>query len=327
MNVPILLAVMILIVSLLVLWVSTRYTIKGVAGISRSTGMSETSLGFILIAFTTSVPELAITIVSSGTGAVGIAVGNLLGSNIANIGLVVGFPFLLLAIRSHGKKANNMGIRNAEMKNLYLGLLVASVIPVVLVIWSFSFKVLGAILVVSYFVVSYRLTTVRESRERESSDAASDSTNSKVIRNAIMIGLGLTGVIASSYYIVDSAVALANIFNVSELFIGSVIIAIGTSLPELSITLAAVLKKQRGLAIGNAIGSGFTNLTLIFGILLLISPIEIMIGGFIIPIIFTIALNIFLWIFLVSRKLNATGSGFLVLLYAVFLFSTLSLGF
>lgn len=324
MNVPILLAVTILTVSLLVLWVSTRYTIKGVAGISRSTGMSQTSLGFILIAFTTSVPELAITVVSSGTGAVGLAVGNLLGSNIANIGLVVGFPFLLLAILSHGKNAN-MGIRNAEMKNLYLGLLVASVIPVVLVIWSFSFKVLGVILVVSYFVVSYRITTVRESRE--SSDAASDSTNSKVIRDAIMIGLGLTGVIASSYYIVDSAVALANIFNVSELFIGSVIIAIGTSLPELSITLAAVLKKQRGLAIGNAVGSGFTNLTLIFGILLLISPIEIMTGGFIMPIIFTIVLNIFLWIFLVSRKLNATRSGFLILLYALFLFSTFSLGF
>jgi len=325
MNVPILLAVTILTASLLVLWVSTRYTIKGVAGISRSTGMSQTSLGFILIAFTTSVPELAITVVSSGTGAVGLAVGNLLGSNIANIGLVVGFPFLLLAILSHGKKANNMGIRNAEMKNLYLGLLVASVIPVVLVIWSFSFKVLGVILVVSYFVVSYRITTVRESRE--SSDAASDSTNSKVIRDAIMIGLGLTGVIASSYYIVDSAVALANLFNVSELFIGSVIIAIGTSLPELSITLAAVLKKQSGLAIGNAVGSGFTNLTLIFGILLLISPIEIMTGGFIMPIIFTIVLNIFLWIFLLSRKLNAMESGFLVLLYALFLFSTFSLGF
>lgn len=325
MNVSILLGVTILIVGLLVLWVATSYTIRGVVRISKSTGMSETSLGFLLIAFTTSVPELAITIVSSGTGAVGLAVGNLLGSNIANIGLVVGLPFLMLAILNQGKKVNDRGIRDAEMKNLYLGLFVASMIPVVLVLWVFSIKVLGAILVVSYFVVSYRLIRVRESGD--SSDADSDLPKSKVIRDSVMIGLGLVGVIGSSYYIVDSAVGLANLFNVSELFIGSVIIAIGTSLPELSITLSAVLRKHRGLAIGNAIGSGFTNLTLIFGILLLISPTEIMAGRFIMPIIFTILLNIFLWIFLASKKLNAIGSGFLVLLYALFLVSNFTLGF
>ncbi len=325
MNASILLSITILVAGLVVLWISTRYTIKGVTQVSQSTGMSETSLGFLLIAFTTSVPELAITVVSSGTGSVGLAVGNLLGSNIANIGLVVGLPFLLQAILSQGKKANDLGIRDSEMRNLYFGLLIASVIPIVLLVWIFPIGVLGAILVVSYFLVSYRLTRVRGSKD--SSEVESNDSKPKVIRGLLVVGVGLAGVIGSSYYIVDSAVGLANRFDVSELFIGAVIVAIGTSLPELSITLSAVLKRHSGLAIGNAVGSGFTNLTLIFGILLLISPVEIMVADFIMPIVFTLLLNISIWIFLASKKLNATGSGVLVLLYAFFLLSNFNLGF
>ena len=316
-----------LIIGLAVLGVAAHYTIRSVTGVARATGVSETSIGFLLLAFATSIPELSVTVISSSGGAVDLAVGNILGSNAANIGLVIGVPFLILGLSgAKGRKVNLSSMSSREFEDIFFGLLIAAMIPLFFLAWSFSIQVLGGILVVAYLLVAYRL--LRRGRGQEfHHEGGSKGTRRTLVKDSAVLAIGLVGVIGSSNYIVDSGVAIASLTGVSGAVIGALVVAVGTSLPELAISLSAAISRRGGLALGNAVGSCFTNVTIIFGILFLIAPVSIAPLGFLPQIVFSVLLIVVLWFFLQARQLKVWQAGSLLVLYVFFVLSSLGVAF
>ena len=140
------------------------------------------------------------------------------------------------------------------------------------------------------------------------------------MRAFLLFGAGVLVVIVSSGFVVDAAVKLAKLLGVAESFIGATIIAIGTSLPELSIDLQAIRKKHYGLALGDAIGSNMVNITLVLGVASVINPIHVQIPIFVAALLFAVIANsILLYVAAVNKKLERRGGAFFLVLYAMYL--------
>jgi cation:H+ antiporter len=150
----------------------------------------------------------------------------------------------------------------------------------------------------------------------------------KLRRYVALMVIGIAGVVASAYFMVESAVLVARLANVPESLIGATIIAFGTSIPELSLTVRAFLKGQTGLGLGNIVGSGFINTTLILGISLLVPAvvsIPFSINMFIFEdlVIFSLISNLFMWYFLSAGRLTWKEAAIFLFIYALFLASAL----
>ena len=309
-----------LISGLIIMWASSKLTIGSATKVSLETGLSETNVGFLLLAFTTSVPELVITVISSSSGAVDLAMGNIIGSNVANIGIIIGAPFLILRF-TRQKTSDPITMSSIELRDIFSGLLVASAIPLFLIIWPLSFRPIGGLLLISYILISYLM--VRGSKRSTIHQGEGD--RSILIKASLTLLLGIAGVILSSALIVSSAVSMASSLGISQTIIGATIIAVGTSLPELAISISAVWSKHRELALGNAVGSCFANITIVLGTLLLISPIKIIPMDFLNQIAFTLLMNIFLFTFVFRKRLGGWESTSLIILYVLFTITTLEI--
>lgn len=312
--------------SIALLAFSSLMTIKNVTKVAKASRISETSIGFLLIAFATTIPEFSVTIASLAEDAVGLAVGNLIGSNAANIGLIVGLPFLLVHIRMPRVQEAFPSMSSSEVSAIFFGLLIASIVPLFLIVWSFAVQILGVILIALYFLNSYNLISKRDKQEASAVELLEKGFIG-LLKSMSLLFLGIAGVIVSAFFIVDSGVSLAHYLGVSEVVIGAVIVAIGTSLPELSISISAAITKHQGLALGNAVGACFTNITLLFGVLLLFGPGKVVARDFLTQIVFSLLLNLFLWYFLLSRRLGAREAFSLVSLYSLFILANLGLAF
>lgn len=308
--------VAILIASLLVLNKASDWTITNSIRVADITGIGKTMIGFILVAFSTSLPELSVSVFSTlGQESIGIAIGNVLGSNIVNICLILGICFLLVAL----KNSNNVKILphmvKEEIGSLYFGLFAASIIPLVLLYIGYASRFIGAILLVIFVFYMYQLSRVKTIREESSLGIE----RQKLDRYTFFTFIGAAGVIASSYFIVDSASYIAITLGVPRLIIGATIIAFGTSLPELATSIDATRKGHLDLALGNIVGSGFINITCILGIALVGSPLMVDMAAFSNLILFSLITNLLLWYFLSSERISWREGSILLFMYMIFL--------
>ena len=218
-----------------------------------------------------------------------------------------------------GRTKSFSAISGKEFQGMFFGLFIASIIPIILWLWSFSIQVLGGGLIITYLLISYMI--LRSGRRKEVEPSTNSQNNYiNLVRNFVVTILALIGVIGSSYFIVESGVALANLTGISGGTMGALVVAVGTSLPELAISISAVISRQGGLALGNAVGSCLTNVTLILGVLLLLSPINIILQDFVIQFIFTLVFNIFLAFFILIKRLKVMEGATLVAIYMIFIF-------
>lgn len=208
--------------------------------------------GAIAVAIGTSLPELGVTIDAGLNKHPEIIVGNIVGSNIANIGLILGTALLLTGIKITYRKLH----REAEL------MLVMSLIFVALMLLGVFNWVYGLIFLIIAGFLIYHLAGHKDSKEIELVDKRGNHFPLNII---VLIG-GLAAVLYGSKLTVDSAVSIAGSMGVSLGLIAATLIAVGTSLPELAVTITAAKKKQGGLAIGNIIGSNLFNILLIGGI-------------------------------------------------------------
>ena len=264
-----------LIASLVLLVVGANWLVDGAAAIARRYHMSEYIIGATIVGMGTSAPELVVSVISSVGGHSDIAIGNVVGSNIFNVLLILGITALLMPINY---------TRDNVRRDIPLNI-GASVLVIVLCILNkvcsgeYGLGRFSGLLLLVLFAL-YLWSSLRGGRDGQASDDASTAPTglyryTSVCIIAIIVGLG--GLIYGGNLFVDSASAIARQWGVSEAIIGLTIVAGGTSLPELVSSVIAVTKQKGQMALGNIVGSNIFNLLLILGAASTICPLTM--GG------------------------------------------------
>jgi len=310
--------------SLVVLDQASHLSITSAIKVSDITQLGKTAVGFSILAFSTSVPELSVAFIAAFTGEAAISVGNVLGSNIVNISLIVGLAAVIMAVR-HPHQVNVVPLlAKEELSSLHFGLFVSSVIPLSLLYIAGASWVVGLILIAVFIFYTFQLSRIRLPPE---TGIVSEEERKKLRRYVLFTLFGVLGVVVSAYFLVESAVSVAVSVGVPRALVGGTIIAFGTSLPELSLDLRAFLKGHSTLAFGDIIGSSFVNVTLILGIslffpALLGAPLSIDMSVFQDLVIFSLITNLFFWYFLSLGRLSWKEGAIFLFIYVLFLAST-----
>jgi cation:H+ antiporter len=312
---------LILLGSLVILDKASDITIRNSIRVARSTGLTNTTVGFLLVAFSTSLPELLIALFAAVMpDTIGVAIGNVLGSNIVNICLILGICFLWMGVRHPGKLESSLAEAKKETGSLYFGIFIASVIPLVLLSIGEVSRVVGAVLLIIFAYYLYRLSRVRGPREETGKDGGEKGPGKSILLSI----LGAMGIVASAYFLIESASSIAIYLGIPKVVIGGTVIAFGTSIPELATSLSATRKGYLDLALGNIIGSCFINITGILGVALILSPFNVSITAFANLIVFTVLTNLFFWYFLSNERFSWREGLVLLGIYAIFLIASFS---
>lgn len=307
--------VLILLVAMVILDKSSDLTIDNAVKVAEITGLGKTTIGFLLIAFSTSLPELSVSVFSAiDPETLGVAIGNVLGSNIVNVCLILGVCLLILVLKNHGAKHQFEGLEVEEARDLYFGLFIASLIPLALIYVGYASRMVGAFLIALFIFHNIQLF-----RHRKGEKPSGSGSKEAATKYTLLALLGVAGVVGSSYFIVESASYIALQLGIPEVIIGATIVAFGTSLPELVTSVDATKKGHIELALGNIIGSGFVNITLILGMALFCGPFRVNIGSFSNLVMFSIMANLILWYFLVNERIGWREGAILLFMYALFI--------
>ncbi|HNV38996.1 MAG TPA: calcium/sodium antiporter [Methanoculleus sp.] len=255
--------VIILVVGIAILVKGADLFVSGGSGLALHHRISPALIGSTIIAFGTSLPELVVSTDAAATGNTGIALGNVLGSNIANIALVLALCTLIRP----GMVAASGTSRSALVRHTAL-MLGATAAFTLLAMRGTLDALTGVVLLILFAIILYLL--LRERREESVPDIKSHGW-----ADALYIGLGLVAVIVGARLVVDSAVSLADAFGIPAFVIGLSIVAVGTSLPELATSLVAAVRDEGAISVGNILGSNIFNLLFVLGISLLIAPVTI----------------------------------------------------
>jgi cation:H+ antiporter len=250
---------------LLLIWSADRF-ICGAAAIARNLNISPLIIGLTIVGFGTSAPEMLVAVIASADASPGLAVGNAIGSNIANITLVLGMAALIMPLDVHSR------ILKKE-----LPLLLMCMLLMLLVIQDNHLgRTDGLILITSVLLLMWWVT--RQAMLNRHDDPMYEEFEKELPRPMstqfaiFYLVVGLVVLVISSKILVWGAVQIATEFGVSDLLIGLTVIAIGTSLPELAASIAGALKNEHDIAIGNVVGSNMFNSLAVMGIPGLIYP-------------------------------------------------------
>jgi cation:H+ antiporter len=247
-----------IVVGLAGLFLGGEALVRGASGLAARLGLPPLLIGLTVVGFGTSMPELLVSADAALRGVPAIAVGNVLGSNIANILLILGLSALVWPM------AGVTGLRRDLV--VMLG---ASLLLVPLFAWGELGRWAGAVLVIG--LVAYLVHAFRN----PGSAGADPVTPMTVPRAVLIAGAGLVALVFGARFLVDGAVGVARGAGLSEAFIGLSIVAVGTSLPELATSVVAAIRRQSALAIGNVVGSNIFNVLGILGVTALIAPVPV----------------------------------------------------
>lgn len=299
--------------SLLVL--AGNWLIGSASRLARLLGISPTVIGLTIVAFGTSLPELLVSLIAnlSPDGDGTIAIGNVIGSNITNISLVLGLGAVVATL-----PMERLMLRREYPYMLCMSvLLIAFSLDGTLSRWEGVVFVLG---LAFFMVYSYR--SGRNANLDEVDAAADDRADQArvgtvVLRNVLLLGVSIAGLALGAQWLVEGASTLAHLAGVSELFIGLSVVALGTSLPELATTLVAIRKGERDIAVGNLVGSNLFNILAIVGITSVVKPLQAPLSllRFDYPVMFLTSLLPFVFAWFTSYRAGKAVGIPLVLLY------------
>jgi len=251
----------------LLLWSADRF-VEGAAAVAGHLGLPSLVIGMVIVGFGTSAPEIVVSIMAALDGNPDLALGNALGSNIYNIGLIIGVTALIVPIAVHST------IIRRELPLLLLFGAVAGAL-----FWNGQLSRLESLLLLLGFFALMGWTIWTALRGKD--DPLAAETEQELSSHAMTLGraivwlvVGLTLLLVSSRMLVWGAVSVASALGVSDLIIGLTIVALGTSLPELASSIAAVRKGEHDIAMGNVVGSCMFNLLAVVGIAGVIAPME-----------------------------------------------------
>ncbi|MGM0521164.1 MAG: calcium/sodium antiporter [Pseudomonadota bacterium] len=301
---------------ILLIWSAEKF-IEGAAATSRWLGLSPLLIGMLVIGFGTSAPEMMVSVLAALQGSPGLAVGNAYGSNIANIGLVLGFVALLAPLAVHSS------VIRREMPVLFAVTLLTG-----LMLWDGFVARWEAIILLLVLLTFITISIVKSRGEQD--DVLVDEVTSTLESHPMSRGqavawtlIGLALLVASSRFLVWGAVEIATAFGVSELIIGLTVVAIGTSLPELASSISALRRNEHDMVLGNVVGSNLFNTLGVVGLAGVITPIqtgsEVLSRDWIVMIVMTILMVVFAFSWRErSRRINRVEGGILLLLFVAY---------
>ena len=254
---------------LVLLFVGGEGLVRGSVSVARKLNVSELVIGLTLVGFGTSVPELVTSLRAIEQGAVGISVGNVVGSNIANVMLVLGVAAVIRPI-----------LTNPRALARDSAIMVAATVLLCVLIWFDQFTRLTGIALVAALVVYIGFSLVADQVDNDAAAMHADEGETVEADYGLGVGLlialaGVAGVIYGARLLVDGGVSVARDFGISETVIGLTIVAIGTSLPELATSAVAAMRSKADVALGNIIGSNIFNILGILGVTALVHPFSV----------------------------------------------------
>ena len=250
------------------LFIGAEGLIRGASSLAIRLGVSSLVVGLTVVAFATSSPELVVSIKAAIEGNPGIVVGNVVGSNICNIALILGVAAMI----------SPMSVKTQVIKREIPIMIIVSVILLLILVDDTITRVEGVFLVIgiiTYIILGYRYSI----KEKDNIEVIKEfeeiipKSPYKIWKSLIFMIAGLGLLVLGSNLFVDGAVAIAEKFGVSQALIGLTIVALGTSLPELTTSIVASFKNENDIAIGNAVGSNVFNILSVLGISSLVRPI------------------------------------------------------
>ncbi|MDO8271458.1 MAG: calcium/sodium antiporter [Gammaproteobacteria bacterium] len=253
---------------LVILTIGAEGLVRGSSALALRLGISPLVIGLTIVAFGTSAPELAVSVEAAASGSSSISIGNVIGSNIANIALILGLAAMIEPMRVHTSLLTEQ---------------IPIMIGVSLLLWGMTLDGTigqwdGVLLFVG--IIIYNFYSYRSARSAAVSGLAQPlpGTGPALMNKTwfclVLIVAGLAALAGGGALLVDSAVDIARFFNVSESLIGLTIVALGTSMPELATSVVAALRKQADIALGNIVGSNIFNILGILGVASLINPLS-----------------------------------------------------
>jgi cation:H+ antiporter len=246
----------------LLLYFGAEWLVRGAAGLALALGIAPLVIGLTVVSYGTSAPELAVSLLAALEGRSAIALGNVIGSNIANIGLILGLTALIAPPRSDGSMAR----REVPI------LLAASVaLPFVLLDGNIG-RIDGVVFTIGAAVFTY--VTWRWSRGHDKPHEELPTAGGNKLSLGVLVLVGLVALTGGGKVFVSGAAGLARDLGMSERVVGLTIVAIGTSLPELAASMVAALRGHSELALGNVVGSNIFNILLILGVTSIVTPIS-----------------------------------------------------
>ena len=252
----------------LLIWGADRF-VHGAAAAARNLGIAPLLIGLTIVAFATSAPEILVSIVAASRDEPLLAVGNAIGSNICNIGLVLGCVAVIRPIK----------LRSATLRREMPALLAVSLLTVSLFLDSYLSRIDGLVMLTGLVIVMIWLA--RLGMRSAANDPIKQDFEAEIPQHVSMkmalvwFLLGLGTLLGGAELLVDGAIEIARIIGFSDVVIGITLVALGTSLPELAVSLVSAMKGEYGLAIGNIVGSNIFNLLGVIGVAATIHPIGV----------------------------------------------------
>ncbi len=291
---------------------ASHFAIKSVEKLIEITGLSEASAGFIILAVLTSTPEITVAVFSVAQGTPAISIGDILGSNVFNIGAVLG----VLGVLGYLKTCcTDLLVELTDM------LFITVLIPVLLVINQYHVfdippPLVGVILLAVFLTNTFLMARKRTPPVKVNNNATISNGRRGVVIATLLLSFAV--VVVTARLTVYSASNIAVALGAPPILIGAKIVAIGTSLPELTLDLTAVRRGRVQLAMGDIIGSNLTNITLVLALVLLTSPFAVNMTIFTEILPFLIITTVVFWRFIMRGGVSKVGGVILILTYVLF---------
>jgi len=277
--------IFLLVLGIALLYYGSEWMVKGAASLALSLLIRPIIVGLTVVAFATSAPELLVSVVAAIKGSAGVSLGNILGSNVANIGLVLGTSALIKPLTVDKKLIHREIPYMIAVSGLFWLVCIDGKIG----------RIDGIILLAGLvFFLIWSIMNAKDNNQQEI-DAPVEK-NQKIARNIFFIIIGMAGLILGADLVVRAAIFIARHFGLSELFIGLSIVAVGTSLPELATSVVAGAKGEHHISVGNVVGSNVFNVCLVIGTVGLFNPmpVDMDLNRFEFPVMFLLACILFL---------------------------------
>lgn len=304
---------LLIIIGAVLLYFGAEGLVRGSASLATRVGISPLIAGLTIVAFGTSAPELSVSLSSALGGHSDIALGNVIGSNIFNIAVILGIAALIQPLQ----------IRLAVIRRDIPVMLIASAIAFLLILSGNFSRLAGVGLLLC--LAPYLYFTIRSAKavgsdfQEESADPSPLLSKSWMI-DLLVLAAGLGVLLVGSRLFVDGATSFAKALGISDAVIGLTIVAAGTSLPELATSVVAALRKQSDIAIGNVVGSNIFNVFCILGATATVSPINALQIGLRDGVVMLLVSAILLPFALTGRRISRVEGAVFVSIYGVYLF-------
>jgi cation:H+ antiporter len=256
--------VLLIVVGLFLLVIGGNWLLKSAVGFSLRLKIPKIVIGMTIVSFATSVPELIVRVNSALEGHADLAFGNVIGSNIANLGLVLAIAILISTI----------SVEKSFYKTDWPVMMISSLLLYVFIAFDGELQRYEGLILFSFLLI-FLIYLLKYQKPAVVDEMPGDDEELPLYKDVLYLVIGGVALWGGSELLIDGAVGMAEKFNINEGVIGLSVVSVGTSIPELAASLVAILKKEKAISIGNLIGSNVFNILAVLGITSMITPIQI----------------------------------------------------